>query len=145
MKKRFLVFTILLRSVAQLYGQVRTDWNQRNVIDCSLIHPPGHKPSTRTHCIHMYHVTYQLRLVLNAFFCSPLCVRIYDTVESYIAPFWFFLIRGVPWASSLSDESIDRFPRYECFYRGKDKPPIVLRVGKCCRCALKTWRKTRGQ
>jgi len=44
----------------------------------------------------MYHVTYQLRLVLNAFFCSPLCVRIYDTVESYIAPFWFFLIRGVP-------------------------------------------------
>jgi len=44
----------------------------------------------------MYHVTYQFRLVLNAFFCSALCVRIYDTVESCIAPFWFSLIRGVP-------------------------------------------------
>jgi len=34
---------------------------------------------------------YQLRLVLNAFFCSPLCVRIYDTAELCMRAFLFFL------------------------------------------------------
>ena len=37
---------MLLWPVAQLYGQVRTDWNQCFVIDCSLNHPAGHKRFT---------------------------------------------------------------------------------------------------
>jgi len=40
-----------LRPVAQLYGQVRTDWNQCFVIDCSLNHPAGHKPFTCSHSV----------------------------------------------------------------------------------------------
>jgi len=47
----------LLRSVAQLYGEVRMFWNQRIVIDCSLSHPAGHKPFTCSHCVCMYLVT----------------------------------------------------------------------------------------
>ena len=42
---------ILLRPVAQLYGQVRTDWNQCFEIDCSLSHPAGHKPFTCSHSV----------------------------------------------------------------------------------------------
>ena len=42
---------MLLRPVAQLYGQVRTDWNQCFVIDCSLSHPAGHKPFTCSHSV----------------------------------------------------------------------------------------------
>jgi len=42
---------MLLRPVAQLYGQVRTDWNQCFVIDCSLGHPAGHKPFTCSHSV----------------------------------------------------------------------------------------------
>jgi len=50
----------LLRPVAQLYGQVRTDWNQCFVIDCSLSHPAGHKPFTCSHSVKVYSVTSQL-------------------------------------------------------------------------------------
>jgi len=42
---------LMLRPVAQLYGQVRTDWNLCFVIDCSLSHPAGHKPSTCSHSV----------------------------------------------------------------------------------------------
>jgi len=42
---------MLLRPVAQLYGQVRTDWNQCFVIDCSLSHPVGHKSFTCSHSV----------------------------------------------------------------------------------------------
>ena len=41
----------LLRPVDQLYGQVRTDWNQCFVTDCSLSHPAGHKPFTCSHSV----------------------------------------------------------------------------------------------
>ena len=41
----------VLRPVAQLYGQVRTDWNQCFVIDCSLSHPAGQKPFTCSHSV----------------------------------------------------------------------------------------------
>jgi len=41
----------MLRPVAQLYGQVRTDWNQCFVIDCSLSHPAWHKPFTCSHSV----------------------------------------------------------------------------------------------
>ena len=37
--------------MAQLYGQVRTDWNQCFVIDCSLSHPAGHKPFSCSHSV----------------------------------------------------------------------------------------------
>jgi len=42
---------ILLRPVAQLDGQVRTDWNQCFGIDCSLSRPAGHKPFTCSHSV----------------------------------------------------------------------------------------------
>ena len=42
---------MLLRPMAQLYEQVRTDWNQCFVIDCSLSHPAGHKPFTCSHSV----------------------------------------------------------------------------------------------
>jgi len=67
------------------------DWNRRNVIDCSLSHPAGQKPFTRSHRIRTCHVTYQLRLVLNAFFCLPLFVRIYDTAAFCMSAFLVFL------------------------------------------------------
>jgi len=41
----------LLRPGTQLYGQVRTDWNQCFVIDCSLSHLAGHKPFTCSHSV----------------------------------------------------------------------------------------------
>jgi len=42
---------MLLRPVAQLYEQVRTDWNQCFVIDCSLSSLAGHKPFTCSHSV----------------------------------------------------------------------------------------------
>ena len=42
---------MLLQPVAQLYGQVRMDWNQCIVTDCSLSHPAGHKPFTCSHSV----------------------------------------------------------------------------------------------
>jgi len=47
----FCGYMIVLRPVAQLYGQARTDWNQCFVIDCSLSHPAGHKPFTCSHSV----------------------------------------------------------------------------------------------
>ena len=44
-------FGTVLRPVAQLYGLVRTDWNQCFVVDCSLSHPAGHKPFTCSHSV----------------------------------------------------------------------------------------------
>ena len=40
-----------LQPVAQPYGQVRTDWNQGCIIDCSLSFPAGHKPFTCSHSV----------------------------------------------------------------------------------------------
>ena len=45
------VWINVLWPVAQLYGQVRTDWNQCFVIDCSLSHPAVHKPFTCSHSV----------------------------------------------------------------------------------------------
>ena len=42
---------LLLQPVAQPYGQVRTDWNQGCIIDCSLNFPAGHKPFTCSHSV----------------------------------------------------------------------------------------------
>jgi len=54
----------------------------------------------------MYHVTYQLRLVLNAFFCSLFCVRIYDT--SCIARFVFFSLNQKCAVSEFIVEQINQ-------------------------------------
>jgi len=62
-------------------------WNQRVGIDCSLSHPAGHKPFTCSHCVCMYHVTQQSRLVLDAFFCSHICACVYDLAESCMGSF----------------------------------------------------------
>ena len=104
---------VFLRPVAQLYGQVRMDWNQCIVIDSSLSLPAGHKPFTRPHCVRMYHVTYQLRFLLNAFFCSPRCVRICDATKFCRRLFSFSLIWDVPRACPFISKLTDRFPRYE--------------------------------
>jgi len=126
----------LLRPVAQLYGQVRMDWNQCIVIDCSVSLPAGHKPFTRPDCVRVYHVTYQLRLLLNAFFCLPRCVRIYDTVEFCRRPFFVFLNSGCA-ASVPINRQINRpFSAIRrCFCHGKNKSPLVSGVGNHCRCA----------
>jgi len=50
-KQNFSLQWTVLRPVAQLYGQVRTDWNQCFIIDCSLSHPAGHKPFTWSHSV----------------------------------------------------------------------------------------------
>ena len=42
---------MLLRPVAQLYGQVCADWNHCFVINCSLSPPAGHKPFTCSHSV----------------------------------------------------------------------------------------------
>ena len=42
---------VLLQPVAQPYGQVRTDWNQGCIIDCSLSFPAGHKPFICSHSV----------------------------------------------------------------------------------------------
>jgi len=44
-------FLGVLQPVAQLYGQVHTDWNQCFVIDYSLSHPAGHKPFIWSHSV----------------------------------------------------------------------------------------------
>jgi len=49
--KNTTLYCILLRPMAQLYGEVRTDWNQCFVIDYSLSHPAGHKPFTCSHSV----------------------------------------------------------------------------------------------
>jgi len=97
----FILF-ILMRPVAQLYGQVRMLWNQRIVTDCSLSHPAGHKRFTCSHCVCMYHMTSQSRLVLDAFFCLHFCACIYDLAEFCMD----FSFRGVSRASCcLTDGS----------------------------------------
>jgi len=98
--------------------------------DCSLSHPARNKPFTRSHCVRMYHVTYQLRLVLMRFSVG-LSVYVFTTLQS-LASRVFVQIRGVLWASSLSDELMERFSVIRvCFYHGKDKSLLVLRVRKC--------------
>ena len=108
----------LLRLVAQLYGQERTDWNQCFVIDCSLSHPAGHKPFT---CYDVHTAFYvprdSVRRSLNAFFFSPFCACIYDLAE----PYWSSFSSVVPWAS--------------CRMTGPLTVFCVMFADRCCRYA----------
>jgi len=121
----------LLRPVAQLYGQVRTDWNQCFVIDCSLSHPAGHKPFTCSHSvlrntwlnIHAVRwMRFSFRLSVHVFTISQnlTCVLFVSSAVSELSSAW----------------SINCFLRYVCcFLIVKDKSPSVLMVDKCCRFA----------
>jgi len=90
-------------------------------------HESSHWLESWYHCLaNMIHVTYQLRLVLNVFFCSPLCVRIYNTAEFCMRLFLFFL--NSRWAVSVFvvNKWIDRFSRYECVF------VMVKTSRRCC-------------
>jgi len=126
----------VLQPVAQLYGQVRMDWNQCIVIDCLLSLPSGHKPFTRPHCVRTYHVTYQLRLLLNAFFCSSRCVRSYDIAEFCRRLFSVFLNSGYAASVSVNLQINRPFSVIGlCFCRGKNKSSLVSGGGNRYRCA----------
>ena len=127
----FATVTLLLRPVAQLYGQVRMLWNQCIVIDCSLTHPAGHKPFTCSHCVCMYHVTSQSRLVLDGFFCLHFCACIYGLAESSMDLLSEQCRERVVW---LTDRPF--FAVWLSLHCGKDKSPFALIVGKCCRYAF---------
>jgi len=114
------------------------DWNQCIGIDCSLILPAGHKPFTRSHCLFAFVCRSTSYTLCWMGFSVRLSVDVFTTTRSLASRvFVLSQIEGVPWASSLSDELNRLFSAiWVCFYRGKDKPPLVLRVDKCCRCAL---------
>ena len=120
----------LLRPVAQLYGQVRTDWNQCIVIDCSLSHPAGHKPFTCSHSV-LRTTWLNIHAVLWMRFSSRLSVHVF-TISLNLT--WAFFVSSA--VSELSSaRSINCFLRHVCcFLIVKDKSPSVL-VDKCCRFA----------
>jgi len=112
------------------------DWNQCIVIDCLLSLPSGHKPFTRPHCVRTYHVTYQLRLLLNAFFCSSRCVRSYDIAEFCRRLFSVFLNSGYAASVSVNLQINRPFSVIGlCFCRGKNKSSLVSGGGNRYRCA----------
>jgi len=121
----------VLRPVAQLYGQVRTDWNQCFVIDCSLSHPAGHKPFTCSHS-----VLRNTWLNIHAFrwmrFSARLSVHVF-TISRNLTGSLF--VRSA--MSELSSAwSIHCFLRYICCcIVVKDKSLSVLMVDRCCRFA----------
>jgi len=130
---------ILLQPVAQLYGQVRMDRNHRIVIDCSLSHPAGHKPFTRSHCFRMYHVTYRTSYALCWMrFSVLLSACVFTTPRSFACALsCFSLIRGAPLACPLSEKSIDLFARYECISSVvKTSRRWCQESVNVCRCAL---------
>jgi len=121
----------LLRPVAQLYGQVRTDWNQCFVIDCSLSHPAGHKPFTCSHSV-LRNTWLHIHAVRWMRFSSRRSVHV------------FTISRNLTWAlfvnSAVSELTsawfINCFLRYVCCcIVVKDKSLFVLMVDGCCRFA----------
>ena len=121
----------VLRPVAQLYGQVRTDWNQCFVIDCSLSHPAGHKP------LHVHTALYVTRDSIFKPFVE--CVFLLAFLCMYLRPRGTLLallfVRSA--VSELSSAwSINCFLRYVCCcIVVTDKSLSVLMVFRCCRFA----------
>jgi len=94
------VIMMLLRPVAQLYGQVRTDWNQCIVIDCSLSHPAGHKPFACLHSV-LPNTWLNIHAVHWMRFSARLSVHVF-TIQRNLTGGSFSSV--VPWASCrLSD------------------------------------------
>ena len=122
---------VLLRPVAQLYGQVRTDWKQCIVIDCSLSHPAGHKPFTCSYSV-LRNTWLNIHAVRWMRFSACLSVHVFTTLRNLT---WSHFVSSA--VSKLSsDWSINCFLRYVCFcIMVKDKSPFVLMVDRCCRFA----------
>jgi len=122
---------MLLRPVAQLYGQVRTDWNQCFVIDCSLSHPAGHKPFTCSHSV-LRNTWLNIQDVRWMRFSARLSVHVFTTARNLT---WSFFVSSA--VSELSSAwSVNCFLRnVGCCIVVKDKSLLVLTVDRCCRFA----------
>ena len=121
----------LLRPVAQLYGQVCTDWNQCFVIDCSLSHPAGHKPFTCSHSV-LRNTWLNIHTVRWMCFSARLSVHVFTTSQNHISA--LFVSNAVSELSSAW--YINCFLRYFCCYIVvKDKSLFVVMVERCCRFA----------
>ena len=123
--------TLLLRPVAQLYGQVRADWNQCFVIDCSLSHPAGHKPFTCSHSV-LRNTWLNIHAVRWMCFSAHLSVHLFTISQNLT---WALFVSSA--VSELSSAwFINRFLRYVCCWIVvKDKSLSVLMVDRCCRFA----------
>jgi len=86
---------LLLRPMAQLYGQVSTDWNQCVVIDCSLSHPAGHKPFTCSHSV-IRNTWLNIHAVRWMRFSAHLSVHVFTISQNLTGSFFSSV---VPWAS----------------------------------------------
>ena len=122
---------VVLRPVAQLYGQVRIYWNQCFVIDCSLSHPAGHKPFTCSHSV-LRNTWFNIHAVRWMRVSSRLSVHVFTISQNLTCA--LFVSSAV---SDLSSAwSINCFLRCACcFLIVKDESPSVLKVDKCCRFA----------
>ena len=89
---------ILLRPVAQLYEQVRTDWNQCFVIDCSLSHPAGRKPFTCSHSV-LRNTWLNIHTVRWMRFSACLSVHVFTILRNLT---WSFFV-----SSAVSELSSD--------------------------------------
>jgi len=71
-------------------------------------------------------------------FSVRLSVCVFTTPRSFAGAFFSFFLYSKCAASVSVNRQINRpFPAIRrCFYRGKDKSPLVSVVGNCCRC---TW------
>jgi len=115
--------------VAQLYGQVRTDWNQCFVIDCSLSHPAGHKPFTCSHSV-LSNTWLNIHAVRWMRFSARLSVHVFTTSRNLTCS----LFIGSAVSELSSAWSINCFLRYVCCcIVVKDKSLFVLMVDRCCR------------
>ena len=118
----------LLRPVAQLYGQVRTDWNQCFVMDCSLSFPAGHKPFTCSHSV-LRNTWLNIHAVRWMRFSSRLSVHVFTISQNLTCS--LFVSSAVCELSSAW--SINCFLRYVCCcFVVKDKSLSVLMVDRCC-------------
>jgi len=123
--------SIVLWPVAQLHGQVRTDWKQCFVIDCSLSHPAGHKPFTCSHSA-LRNTWLNIHAVRWMRFSARLSVHVF-TISRNLSGSLF--VSSV--VSGLSSAwSINCLLRYVCCcIVVKDKSLFVLMGDRCCRFA----------
>ena len=118
---------LVLRPVAQLYGQVRTDWNQCFALDCSLSHPAGHKPFTCSHSV-LRNTWLNIHAVCWTRFSARLSVHVFTISQNLT---WALFVSSA--MSELSSAwSINCFLRYvSCWIVVKDKSLSVLMVDRC--------------
>ena len=123
---------VVLRPVAQLYGQVRADWNQCFVLDCSLSHPAGHKPFTCSHSV-LRKTWLNIHAVRWMRFSVRFSVHVFTISRNLIDGSLFVSSAVSEWSSAWS---INCFLRYVCCcIVVKDKSLFVLMGDRCCRFA----------